>query len=300
MATALALAASAVGATPSLAQGLDDEQSGPTVWSASASGFGVASLQGVDNGIAGPAQPGDHATTAVAITIGSGWQEFSFTTLFAQARGCAPADPVAPFCTPSSAGNSSFVGAPPWTFTGPATITVTDAFTSGDVFQIFDSNQLVGTTSAATAGNNCGSDPAVCQTSTGMSRGTFSLGAGNHSITIVPQSIAAGSFGGVGFFRVDSGGATPTCTLTQTVTKSGSTLNLSYTITASGTVTWAVYAVVGPAVIPIVVTSLTTPTSVTVPISIPNVPPLGTVGFLTTISTPGAGILCNDFDLIAT
>jgi hypothetical protein len=306
LATVLALAASAVGATPSLAQEQDAAQSGAVVRSASASGFGVASLQGNNNGIAGPAQPGDHVSTAVAVTIGSGWQEFSFTTVFAAARGCAPNDPSAPFCTPSAGGNSTFAGTPPWTFTGPATLTVTDAFTSGDVFQIFDFNQLIGTTSAATSGTNCSSDPSatsnpdVCLTNNALSHGTFVLGAGSHSITIVPQSIATGSFGGVGYFRVDSG-ATSACTLTQTVTKSGTTLNLSYTITTSSPATVGVFAAVGSSVIPIVVAGLPTLTTAINPtISIPNVPSIGTVGFLATISTPSGGILCSDFDLIAT
>jgi hypothetical protein len=300
MATALTLAVSAVSSTPSLAQATSVDQSAPTVWSASVPGLGVASLQGNDNGIAGPAQPGDHATTAVAVTIGSGWQEFSFTALFAPARGCAPNDPAAPLCTPSSAGNSSFAGSPPWTFTGPATLTVTDAFTSGDVFQIFDNQVLLGTTSAATAGINCGSDPAVCQTTAGMSRGTITLGAGSHSITIVPTSFATGSLGGVGYFRVDSS-SSATCTLTQSVTKSGTTLNLSYTITTSGPTTVAVFAAVGPTVIPLVVANLPTQsTAITPSITIPNVSSLGTVGFLATISTSSGGIVCSDFDLIAT
>ena len=69
------------------------------------------------------------------ITAGGPWNEFSFAGPGSNAKGCAPADPGGAGCAPSSAGNSQFVGAPPWTFTAPsdgATLTVTDAFLGGD------------------------------------------------------------------------------------------------------------------------------------------------------------------------
>jgi hypothetical protein len=301
LATAFALAASAVGGAPSLALAADQEQAGNTVWSASASGFGVASLQGNGNGIVGPGEPSDRASAAVAITIGSGWQEFSYITPGFAARGCSPADPQGPLCTPSSAANSTFAGTPPWTFTGPASLTVTDAFTSGDVFQVFDNNVFVGATSAATTGTNCGSDPAVCVTNTAISHATFTLGDGAHSITIIPTAVALPGAGGVGYFRLDSISTSPNCNLTQTVTRSGTTITLSYSITTTTVTTIAIYAVVGPTVIPLVVTGLPAQATTFSPsLSIPNVPAMGNIGFLTTISTASGGILCSDFDLIAT
>src|SRR4051794_13986368 len=69
------------------------------------------------------------------------WYEFSFFDAGVPAMGCFPADPDAPECIPSSGTPTVFADAPPWTFvTGAdgATLTVTDAFSHGDVFRIFD------------------------------------------------------------------------------------------------------------------------------------------------------------------
>src|SRR3954465_12259086 len=65
------------------------------------------------------------------IATGGPWNEFSFSGPGSNAKGCAPADPAGAACAPSSAGNSQFIGVPPWTFTAPsdgASLTVTDAF----------------------------------------------------------------------------------------------------------------------------------------------------------------------------
>jgi hypothetical protein len=37
------------------------------------------------------------------------------------------------------------IDSPPWTFTGPATLTVTDAFNRGDQFNVFDNGNPIGT-----------------------------------------------------------------------------------------------------------------------------------------------------------
>ncbi len=273
--TALALAISTVSAAPTQAQ--------------------------TGNGLAGPPPAGssDRASAAVAVTIGSGWQEFSFLGVGAQARGCFPADPSAPLC--SAGVNSSFVGSPPWTFTGAAQLQVTDAFSSGDVFQIFDNNILIGTTSTATSGADCGNNPDTCFTNASMSKGTFNLADGSHSITIVPTQIASGAVGGVGFFRLTTGVGPGGCTITQTATKTGTTLNLTYTISTSTAANWTVFLVVGNAAVPIInnvaLPAITTP--VTAPIPIPNFPSLGAIGVLTTISGT-TGIMCSDFDVVTT
>ena len=271
--TALAIAVSTVGATPTLAQ---------------SSG----------NGIAGPAQPGDRASAAAAVTIGGGWQEFSFFGVGTPARGCSPADPIGPLCTAGV--GSTFVGASPWTFTGAATLTVTDAFSSGDVFQVYDFNSLIGTTSLATAGADCSNNPDTCLGNTSVSHGTFVLADGSHSITIIPISLAVGSAGGVGFFRLTTGVSTGGCSLVQTATKTGTTLNLTYTISNNTAATWNVFLVVGSVAAPIIAVPLpiiATATTLTIPI--PSFPALGTIGFLTTINT-STGIACSDFDLVTT
>ncbi len=271
--TALAIAVATAGATPTLAQ----------------SG---------GNGIAGPAQPGDRVSAAVAVTIGGGWQEFSFFGVGTQARGCSPADPIGPLCTAGV--GSTLVGAAPWTFTGAATLTVTDAFSSGDVFQVYDFNSLIGTTSLATAGADCSNNPDTCLANTSVSHGTFNLADGSHSITIIPISLAAGSAGGVGFFKLTTGTTTGACTLIQTATRSGTALNLPYTISTNTVATWNVFLIVGSSAAPIIaapIPAITTPTTLTIPI--PTFPSFGTIGLLTTINT-SSSIVCSDFDLVTT
>jgi hypothetical protein len=148
-------------------------------------------------------------TAAVApagpITPGGPWNEFSFTGAGSFAKGCAPADPGGLGCAPSSAGNSHFVGAPPWTFVAPsdgATLTVTDAFLRGDTFQVLDIGNPIGSTSAVpTNATSCGSDPVPCLADPTVSHGVFNLGPGAHSITI--KALASPFQTGAAYFRVD-------------------------------------------------------------------------------------------------
>ena len=139
------------------------------------------------------------------ITAGGPWNEFSFAGPGSNAKGCAPADPGGAGCAPSSAGNSQFVGAPPWTFTAPsdgATLTVTDAFLGGDTFQVFDNGNPIGRTLAVPTAGNCGSDPVPCLADTSLSHGVFNLGPGAHSITI--KMLASPFNSGAAYFRIDN------------------------------------------------------------------------------------------------
>jgi len=139
------------------------------------------------------------------IAPGGPWNEFSFTGVGIFAKGCAPADPAGSGCVPSSAGNSHFVGAPPWTFVAPsdgATLTVTDAFQKGDTFEVLDVGNPIGGTSAVPVNPaSCGSDPVPCLADPTMSHGVFNLGPGMHSITIRPLTSPFGE--GAAYFRVD-------------------------------------------------------------------------------------------------
>jgi hypothetical protein len=149
------------------------------------------------------------STAAVApagpITPGGPWNEFSFAGAGSFAKGCAPADPSGSGCVPSSAGNSHFVGAPPWTFVAPsdgATLTVTDAFQNGDAFQVLDLGNPIGSTSAVpTSSASCGNDPVPCLADPTVSHGVFDLGPGAHSITI--KALASPFQAGAAYFRVD-------------------------------------------------------------------------------------------------
>lgn len=121
------------------------------------------------------------------------WYEFSWSGLGA-AGGCDA-------CTPSSGGNSQFADAPPWTFVGPAVLTVTDAFLRGDQFEVFNNLVSLGFTSAPFGSGTCGSDPVTCLADPSVSSGVFVLGPGAHSITI---NQLLNDFSGAGYFRVDS------------------------------------------------------------------------------------------------
>jgi hypothetical protein len=139
---------------------------------------------------------------AVPVSLGT-WYEFSWTGITG-ARGCSPADPAGLGCAPSSGGNSSFVGAPAWTFAsaGPATLTVTDAFLAIDRFFVLDNTAFLGPTSAPSnnPSHDCGSDPVACLADPQLSHGTFALGSGAHSIDMI-QILNEGA--GAGYFRLD-------------------------------------------------------------------------------------------------
>jgi hypothetical protein len=137
-----------------------------------------------------------HKLTAADVPIGGAWQEFQFFGVGVPAIGC-----TAMTCTPSSAGNSVFAPAPPWTFVAGETgvrLTVTDAFLLGDRFEVFDSGVSLGETSAVPVGGACGSDPVPCLAS--ASNATFALGEGSHSITITPTASPFG--GGAAYFLI--------------------------------------------------------------------------------------------------
>lgn len=138
---------------------------------------------------------------AGSISLGN-WLQFSFTTAGTPASGCDPADPAGNFCIPSSGTPSSFLDAPPWTFTSALAtkLFVTDAFLSGDRFSILDFNVPVQLTSVPTSGVDCGDDPAVCLATPGMSTAILQLSGGTHSLAIIPTATDGGS----GFLRVDA------------------------------------------------------------------------------------------------
>jgi hypothetical protein len=134
---------------------------------------------------------------------GDTWYEFGFSDPFVPATGLDPADPAGPFGIPSSGTPTVFLDAPPWTFLAPAggsTLIVTDAFIAGDRFEIFDFGSSLGLTSVPVGTADCGDDPVPCLADPNISKGSFALAAGNHSLTIVPVSSPGG--GGSAYFLV--------------------------------------------------------------------------------------------------
>jgi hypothetical protein len=123
------------------------------------------------------------------------WYEFGFTDAGTPATGCFPDDPLSiVVCPPSSGTPTTFLDTPPWTFGGSSTLTVVDAFESGDAFEIFDFGLSIGVTSAPVLGVDCSDDPVPCLANPAMSQGVFVLGAGAHSLTITP-TLSPGSLG---------------------------------------------------------------------------------------------------------
>ena len=147
------------------------------------------------------------SATADTISIGGPWLEFAYADSGTPAFGCDGA------CVPSSGGDSIEAGDPAGTFTStvPVTVTITDAFFSGNSFELFDGSTLIGSTPSVDIGySSCGSDadgsdPAACSMDPNFSSGVFSLGAGDHSLTIDALDSPFG--GGAAYFSVDSAAA---------------------------------------------------------------------------------------------
>lgn len=132
------------------------------------------------------------------------FMQFSFDVAGQAVTGCSPDDPNGNFCIASSGTPTTFLDAPAWTFLAPlggAVLTVVDAFSAGDRFDIFDFGTLIGSTSAVITRPpaDCGDDPLVCLATIGMDVGIFNLAAGAHSLTLV-ASLSGGL--GSGYLRV--------------------------------------------------------------------------------------------------
>jgi hypothetical protein len=126
------------------------------------------------------------------ITVDAGWYEFGFGGAGTMAGSGAATVPTVPV--------SNIADDSPWTFSGAATFTVQDLFLSVDRFEVFDFGVSLGLTSAPVDGGACGAVIAACIADARYSRGTFNLGAGAHSITILHTEGIAGA----AVFRADS------------------------------------------------------------------------------------------------
>lgn len=77
---------------------------------------------------------------------------------------------------------------------------VTDAFLKGDIFSVFNFGALLGQTSQVLKEDSWVGDPNIAFTDPGFSSGTFKLGAGDHSISLL-ASVSPWGAGGA-YFRV--------------------------------------------------------------------------------------------------
>lgn len=145
------------------------------------------------------------------------WYQFSWdTSASVFARGCDPADISGLPCASSSGTPTVFADAPAWTFTvgsGGAALVLTDAFYTGDSFEVFNSGSSIGITPSVSPYDDtlnpidCGDDPEACLATSGMSYVSFILGAGNYSLTtsVLVSPFEAGS----AYFTVKSANVIP-------------------------------------------------------------------------------------------
>lgn len=136
------------------------------------------------------------AASAADVQIGR-WYAFEFGSLNTAFMGGSQ---VVPGTNPDS------TAAPdgPWTFTLGAlggSVTFLDGFVPASQFTITDGGKTLGVTSAYGSGGGCGSDISACLNNVNMSKGTFALAAGGHSLSGFAS--AGSSTGGGAFFRID-------------------------------------------------------------------------------------------------
>ena len=83
-------------------------------------------------------------------------------------------------------------------------MTVTDAYCTGDQFEVFDNGTDIGPTSipGTSTCTDYTTNPDTALASPKWSHGVFDLGPGSHSLTFKPIASPFGSGGA--FFRVDS------------------------------------------------------------------------------------------------
>ena len=130
------------------------------------------------------------ARADTALTVGSGWQGFSWV---------GQTQPVVPTQTPFT-----------FTTTLPVVLKITDVLCPGEVFTVYDNAVLVGQTSApglttCDYANSTG-DPTTALSDPNYSGGVAALKAGTHSITIIVTTAPYPEGGG--YIRIDAVGPT--------------------------------------------------------------------------------------------
>jgi len=137
------------------------------------------------------------------IAVDGTWHEFLFGLSGTFATTCGGVS-----CVPTVDPVAEQTSSPPWTFSGPAIVTLTDLFQRGDQFALFDNNALLGDTSVPvndgavtcpTAG--VGNDIRACLADPTYSHRVFDLGTGAHSLTIEVIQNALNSSGGAAVFQ---------------------------------------------------------------------------------------------------
>jgi len=103
--------------------------------------------------------------------------------------------------------NNITPGAAPWTYNAATAtaVKITDSFTAGDMFRLYDFGNFIGDTSTVptTAIGTNNLFPDLDFLDTRLSHGLFILPAGSHSLTIEIIQNVAGLTEAIGYFRVD-------------------------------------------------------------------------------------------------
>src|SRR5258706_6108269 len=130
------------------------------------------------------------------------YYEFRFSGAISPAAGCLNTGVISD-CSLTSNPVANVNNTSPWTFAGPATMFITDIGHIGDRFSWADSiGGGSGTTTDVTNSglDPCGLDIACSALNHNYSQGTFSLGTGNHSLTLSIIQNALGTTGGQAVF----------------------------------------------------------------------------------------------------
>jgi PEP-CTERM motif len=99
-------------------------------------------------------------------------------------------------------------GDPPWTYTAATDtiVKITDSFTVGDIFRLYDNGVAIGDMSTI-ANNGIGTNnatPDLDFIDPLLSHGSFTLSGGNYSLTIeIIQNALPPNDSAIGYFRVD-------------------------------------------------------------------------------------------------
>lgn len=94
-------------------------------------------------------------------------------------------------------------------------------------------------------------------------------------------------------------GKLPICEVALSM--NGGTLDFNFTLRTATPATWRFWVVAQGANAPFwSVGPLTVDPRVSFPLSIPGMPSIGTIGFLSTLTTPASGIICSDFETVNT
>ena len=139
--------------------------------------------------------------SATPITADGTWYEFVFNAGGA-ATGCFGG------CLATTNPLAADALAPPWTFSGAATVTLLDLFIQGDRFELFDNLVSLGVSSLPGDDNTCVANIGCALSDPGYSRLVVALGGGAHSLTI-NNVTSASPTGGAAVFQVAAPAAVP-------------------------------------------------------------------------------------------